>query len=294
MAHQNSLFKIRLDRIFSSETLNFFPVQLFKRQRKSFEQEREQAQKVHLLNVEIDNILTTEVLENLTSGTVFTPNVDHIMKLQNDHEFLEAYKTADYKLCDSQILMYASRFLGQPIQEKISGSDFFPAFYNFHKQNETIKIFLLGAAQGVAIKAQERINAKVQRNMVVGTYSPPFGFENNAAECRRIVEMINSSDSTVLAVGLGAPKQEKWIYKYRDQLPNIRIFLAIGATIDFEAGNVQRAPKYISDLGFEWLYRMASEPKRLWKRYLIEGLPFFGLVLQQKFNKYKITNDQAS
>ncbi|MDZ8137908.1 MAG: WecB/TagA/CpsF family glycosyltransferase [Nostoc sp. DedQUE04] len=294
MAQKNSLFNIRFDRIFSSETLSFFLVQLLRHQGKSFEWKNNQVQKVNLLNIEINNVLTTEVLENLKYGTVFTPNVDHIMKLQNDREFLEAYKTADYKLCDSQILIYASRFLGQPIQEKISGSDFFPAFYNFHKQNETIKIFLLGAAQGVAIKAQEKINAKVHRNIIVSSYSPPFGFEKKEAECRKIVEMINSSDATVLAVGLGAPKQEKWIYKYKNQLPNIKIFLAIGATIDFEAGNIQRAPKYISNMGFEWLYRMVSEPQRLWKRYLIEGLPFFWLILQQKFQINKITNNPGS
>lgn len=293
MTHQDSLFNIDFLRMFSSETFKFFPAQLLKQQSKSVEQELSHTQKVNLLNVEIDNLVTTEVLKNLQSGIVFTPNVDHLMKLQNDPEFVQAYNEADYKLCDSQILMYASRFLGQPIKEKISGSDFFPAFYNFHKHNEEIKIFLLGAAPGVATKAQEKINAKVRRNIIVDSYSPPFGFEKDEAECRKIVEIINRSEATVLAVGLGAPKQEKWICKYRKQLSNIQIFLAIGATIDFEADNLQRAPKYISELGFEWLYRMASEPKRLWKRYLIEGLPFFWLILQQKFNVYKITNDEV-
>ncbi len=293
MAHLHSFFNIRFGHMFSFETLKSLPIQFLKRQSKSLKHELNQTKKINLLNIEIDNVFKTEVLENLQSGIVFTPNVDHLMKLQNDQEFLQAYNIADYKLCDSQILMYASRFLGQPIKEKISGSDFFPAFYNFHKQNEQIKVFLLGAAKGVAIKAQEKINGKVRRNMIVDSYSPPFGFENNEAECKLIIEMINRSDATVLAVGLGAPKQEKWIYKYRYQLPNIKIFLAIGATIDFEAGNLQRAPRYISDLGLEWLYRMIFEPKRLWKRYLIEGLPFFGLVLRQKLNVYKITNDEV-
>ena len=99
--------------------------------------------------------------------------------------------------------------------------------------------------------------------------------------------MINQSEATVLAVGVGAPKQEKWIYKYKNFLPNIKIFLAIGATIDFEAGNIKRAPKIVSNLGFEWLYRLLSEPKRLWKRYLVDALPFFWLILQQKLNLYK-------
>jgi exopolysaccharide biosynthesis WecB/TagA/CpsF family protein len=250
-------------------------------------QELNKAEKVKLLNIEIDNLSKAEVLKNLKSGVVFTPNVDHLMKLQKDPDFLQAYRSAEYKLCDSQILIYASKFLGKRIKEKISGSDFFPSFYEYHKTNEEIKIFLLGAAPGVAKEAQKKINAKVGRNIIVGSHSPSFGFENNEKECKEIVKIINNSEATVLAVGLGAPKQEKWIYKYKDQLPNIKIFLAIGATIDFEAGKIRRAPKFISDVGLEWLYRILAEPKRLWKRYLIEDLPFFWLILQQKLNLYK-------
>ena len=244
--------------------------------------------KVKLLNICIDNLLLLELLEELKAGIVFTPNVDHVVKLQKDPDFVKAYSIANYKLCDSQILIYASQFLGTPIKQKLSGSDFFPAFYNYHKNNESMKIFLLGADKGVASEAQARINSKVGRDIIVGAHSPSFGFETNEKECIKIVKMINESQATVLAVGVGAPKQEKWIYKYKDKLNNIKIFLAIGATIDFEAGSIKRAPKGVSALGFEWLYRLLSEPQRLWKRYLIEDLPFFGLILKQKLNLYKM------
>lgn len=244
--------------------------------------------KIKVLNVLINNVLLDDVLEKLTEGIVFTPNVDHIMKLQHDKEFFRAYGTADYKMCDSQILMYVSKFLGTPIREKISGSDFFPAFYNYHKNNEGIKIFLLGAAEGVAKQAQCRINEQVGRRIVVGSHSPSFSFEKNEKEGEKIVKMINNSGATVLVVGVGAPKQEKWIYKYKQELSNIKIFLAVGATIDFEAGKISRSPNWMSSIGFEWLYRLISEPKRLWKRYLIEDLPFLWLILQQKLNLYKM------
>lgn len=250
-------------------------------------------EKVTILNITIDNLLRREFLAKLESGVVFTPNVDHLIKLQNDQEFFKVYLTADYKLCDSQVLLYASKFLGTPIKQKISGSDFFPAFYTYHKYNEKIKIFLLGAAKGVAKKAQERINKKVGRDIIVGSYSPSFGFENDERECMEIIEIINQSEATVLSVGLGAPKQEKWIYKYKDKLPNIKIFLAVGATIDFEANKLTRSPKWMSDSGFEWLYRLFSEPKRLWKRYLVEDLVFFWLILKQKFNLYTMPNSSG-
>ncbi|AFZ22097.1 WecB/TagA/CpsF family glycosyltransferase [Allocoleopsis franciscana] len=242
--------------------------------------------KVKLLNISIDNISQAEFFEKCKSGVVFTPNVDHLMKLQSDPEFVNTYKDATYKLCDSKILFFISRFLGTPIKEKISGSDLFPAFYQYHKDNEDIKIFLLGARVGVALKAQEKINAQVGRTMIVGAHSPSFGFEKNEEECAKIIELINQSGATVLAVGVGAPKQENFISKYKDQFTNIKIFLAIGATIDFEAGNIKRAPKWISEIGMEWLYRLLAEPKRLWKRYLVHGPSFFWLILKQKLNFY--------
>lgn len=250
--------------------------------------------RVNILNVSIDNISQAEFLEKCKSGVVFTPNVDHLMQLQGNPEFYETYQGATYKVCDSKILFFISRFLGSPIKEKISGSDLFPAFYEYHKNNEDIKIFLLGAREGVAKKAQEEINAKVGREIVVAAHSPSFGFEKSEEECAKIIDIINQSGATVLAVGVGAPKQENFICKYKDKLPNVKIFLAIGATIDFEAGTVNRSPKWMSELGLEWLYRLLAEPKRLWKRYLVHSPLFFWLILKQRFNLYADPLNTAS
>ncbi len=246
---------------------------------------------VNFLNVSIHNTTTKELLADLnhTGGIVVTPNVDHLIKLQSDRELLKAYYQSHYRVCDSKILQYLSYILGNPIKEKISGSDLFPAFYQYNKDNEDIKVFLLGGELGVAQQAQSKINQKVGRNIIVDAHSPSFGFENNEAECVEIVERINRSQATVLAIGVGAPKQEKWIVKYKDKLTKIKIFLAIGATIDFEAGNKSRSPQIMSDIGLEWLYRLACEPNRLWKRYLVDSLPLFWLVGKQRLNKYQFS-----
>jgi N-acetylglucosaminyldiphosphoundecaprenol N-acetyl-beta-D-mannosaminyltransferase len=245
-------------------------------------------QQVHLLNIEVHNLTMIELLEKLRlGGIVFTPNVDHLIKLQTDYEFYRAYQCVDYKICDSKVLAYASHFLGTPVREKISGSDLFPAFYAYYQNDPDVKIFLLGAAPGVAERARQRINAKVGREMVVGSHSPSFGFEQDEAECQAIVDLVNQSGATVLAVGVGAPKQEKWITQYRDQLLHVKTLFAIGATIDFEAGSLSRSPKWMSDVGLEWLFRMVCEPKRLWRRYLVHDLPFFWYVLQQRFKRYR-------
>ncbi|WP_263970716.1 WecB/TagA/CpsF family glycosyltransferase [Leptolyngbya sp. KIOST-1] len=244
--------------------------------------ERIQTQ-VEILSIPIDNISVNDFLSQLKRGVVFTPNVDHLMKLQKDMDFVRAYSQADYRVCDSQVLMFASKFLGTPLKAKISGSDLFPMFCEHHRHNEAIKIFLMGGAEGVAALAMERINARIGRQIIVQAHSPSFGFEKDEAECERILEMIRQSPANVLVVGVGAPKQEKWIAKYRDQLPNIDIFLAVGAAIDFEAGNKPRAPELLSKLGLEWLYRLSTEPGRLWKRYLLDDFPFLWLVLKERF-----------
>ena len=243
---------------------------------------------VNLLNLNIQNIRMLELIEKLQyGGVVFTPNIDHIMKLQKNYNFYQIYNKADYIVCDSKILMYVSKFLGTPIQEKISGSDLFPAFYNYYRHDDTMKIFLLGGSEETVSIAQHKINAKVDRDMVVAAYSPPFGFEYDEQECQKIIELINDSGATVLGIGVGAPKQELWLNKFKHQLQNVKVFLAIGATINFEAGSMKRSPKWMSEIGLEWLFRLLSEPQRLWKRYLIDDLPFFWLVLLQKLRLYK-------
>jgi len=242
---------------------------------------------IKILNINIQSITKSELLENLSEGTFVTPNVDHLVKLQKDREFYEIYKNADWVICDSQIVALGLKFLGTPIKEVIPGSSFFPAYCDYHKNNENIKIFLLGAAEGVAEKAMQNINDRAGRNIIVGAHSPSFGFEKNESECEEIIKKINQTDAIVLLVGVGAPKQEKWIAKYKNQFTKIKLFMALGATIDFEANNVKRAPKIFQKLALEWFFRMCSDPKRLVKRYLINDMSFFYHLLKQKLGTYK-------
>lgn len=240
---------------------------------------------VDILGVQVDNLSLPDLLARLSQGVVFTPNVDQIIKMRQDAEFHRVCHQADFRTCDSRIVQLAARFLGTPIVEKISGSDFFPAFCAHHRDNADIRIFLLGAGPGVGEEAQRRINARIGREQVIGTHSPEFGFEHREEECARIVELVNRSGATVLAVGLGAPKQEKWIMRHRQRMPGVRIFMGIGATIDFEAGHVRRAPTWLSAIGMEWAFRLIMEPRRLWRRYLVDDMPFLWLVLRQRLRQ---------
>ncbi len=242
---------------------------------------------IKILNSNILSLTQTDLLNQLQRGVLITPNLDHLVKLQHDREFYEVYRQAEWVVCDSKILYMLSKLLKHPLPEAIPGSSFFTAFYMFHKDDPDCRIFLLGAKEGIALKAMERINEKVGRKIVVGAHSPSFGFEKDEKECRELVDIVNRSGANVLLMGVGAPKQEKWIMKYRNQMPDVDLFMALGATIDFEAGTLKRAPLLWQKLGMEWLYRCLKEPRRLFKRYFVDDMQFFYYFAQQLLGIYK-------
>lgn len=243
--------------------------------------------RIKFLNTEVDNLNMQEAVEAIDNlikrkrpSYVVTPNVDHIVKLENDIEFQEVYKDADLILTDGMPLIWISKMKGNPIKEKVSGSDLFPKVCELATK-KGYSIFLLGAAEGVADKAAENLTEKFEGLKIAGTYSPSYGFEKNEDEIRNIIEMINDVKPDILAVGLGAPKQEKFIHQYRDEL-KVPVSLAIGASIDFEAGNIDRAPKWMQKYGFEWFYRLCKEPRRMFKRYLIDDLKILNIIIKYK------------
>ena len=156
--------------------------------------------KSKILNVEIDNVSQNELLAQLKHGVLVTPNVDQIVKMQSDREYYDIVRRAEWCVCDSKILYLCSKFTKQPLRAVIPGSSFFPAFYEYHKNDEDCKIFLLGAMEGVAQKAMDNINKKVGRHIVVGAYSPSYGFEKKQEENEEIYKMINASGANVVLV----------------------------------------------------------------------------------------------
>lgn len=240
-----------------------------------------------ILNVDILSITKDCLLEKLKKGVLVTPNVDHLVKLQRDREFYGVYQKAEWVVCDSKVLYLLSKLLKRPLPEAIPGSSFFTSYYMYHKDDPDCRIFLLGAKEGIAAKAMQRINEKVGRRIVVGAHSPSFGFEKNEKECEELIDIINKTGANVLLVGVGAPKQEKWIMKYRNHMPGVDLFMALGATIDFEAGTLKRAPAIWQKIGMEWLYRCMKEPKRLFKRYFVDDMQFFYYFTKQLLGMYK-------
>lgn len=234
--------------------------------------------RINFLNTQIDSLTMPEALnatkelieQTNTTSYIVTPNLDHIVILESDKEFAEIYKNADLILADGKPLIWISHLIKNPIKEKISGSDFFPQLCKMCAENG-YKIFILGAAEGVADKAADHLIKKYSGLKICGTYSPPFGFEKNTEELKHIKMLINTAKPDILAVSLGSPKGEKFLYTHLQEY-GVSLGISIGATIDFEAGNVKRAPKWMSNHGLEWLFRITQDPKRLIKRYWNDAL----------------------
>ncbi len=242
---------------------------------------------MRLLNVDIDDVGMEDLVANFREGMLLTVHVDMIMKLQKDREFYELLPQFDVVTCDSQILFAAARALGTPLRERVSGSDFFPRFYERHKADPGITIFLCGGAPGIAEIAQRKINARVGREMVVGADSPPFDYDKKPAVVEEMIARINASRATVLLVGLGAGRQEKFMVRYRDRMPHVRTFLPLGGTIDYEAQTLPRPSPWVTSAGLEWLYRLLSEPRQRWRRYLVHQPPVLYQLSRQRLGLYR-------
>ena len=241
-----------------------------------------------LLNVWADDFSMDELLERLggAGGVVFTVNPDHLYHLQYNAEFLRAYRSADIITVDSHYVRLALRLAGRPVANRLPGSDIVPAFCARNAANPDARIFLLGAKPGVAQVARDNMNAKAGRELVVGAHGPSMNFVNDRAEIDEVLKMIEASGANVLLVGLGAPKQEIWISNFRDRLPRIRVMMGVGATIDYEAGAVKRAPVLLRRMGLEWTYRVATEPQRYLMRYA-RSSKFLWWMLMDRLGRYK-------
>lgn len=239
--------------------------------------------RMRLMNTEIDNLTMDETMDAIDSlikedncSYVVTPNVDHIVQLEKDEELKRVYENASLILTDGKPLIWISNWYKTPIKEKISGSDLFPRICVLAAK-KGYTMYLLGAAEGVAAKAAKNLMKKYKGLNIVGTYSPPFGFEKDKVELKKIERQIQEVHPDILIVGLGCPKQEKYMYHHCKEL-DVPISFGLGASIDFEAGNIKRAPRWMSEHGLEWLYRITQDPKRLAKRYLVDDMKIISMA----------------
>lgn len=246
------------------------------------------SQKVRFLNIEIDNMTMDEVVGTIRSYIIerktryiVTPNVDHMIQLQENNKLQEAYKNADLVVCDGMPLVWISKYFGSPIKERINGTNLFYRLCEEARQNN-YRIYIMGGNEGVAVKAGKELEKRYKGAKVVGTDSPPFGFEKNERYISELIDKINHSNADILAVCLGCPKQEYFMCNYKHKI-NVPVMMGIGSAIDFLSGYKKRAPKWVQNMGFEWLYRFFQEPTRLFRRYFVDDIKIFKLAVKYKY-----------
>lgn len=230
---------------------------------------------IDFLGIKIDNMTATEILNHVDNCIakrkpcqIVGVNVDQAIRVVEDKYFRKIFEEAEIVFTDGKPIIWMAKWLKRPIVEKVSGPDLMLLLCERAAQKNH-KIFLLGCAEGVATNAARNLERMYPGLKCVGTYSPPFGFEKNPFEVNKIIAILKESGADQLFVGMGSPKQDVFIYENMDKY-QIPVSYSMGAAIDFIGGSVKRAPKWMSDCGLEWFYRMAQDPKRLLKRYLIE------------------------
>lgn len=227
---------------------------------------------------EIERLITLEKKSYLVAI-----NVDVVMKIEHDPYLKKIVDQADMVFVDGKPLIWVSSIHKQPVKAKISGSDLVPRLCEVAAQ-KGYSIFILGGKQGIAEQARKRLEEQLDNINITGTYAPPFGFENDQEELSKISAMISQAKPDLLIACFGCPKQERFIYENIEKY-DAKVSVCAGATVDFLAGNVKRAPTWVSEHGFEWLYRFFQEPKRLFRRYFVDDVKILKLVWKYRNTK---------
>ncbi|MBU8897250.1 WecB/TagA/CpsF family glycosyltransferase [Corallococcus sp. M34] len=237
----------------------------------------------------IDQLSFPEAIQDISAlvdsrqgGYVFTANVDHVVLAESNAVFRDAYARASISVVDGMPIVWASRMLDVALPERIAGSDLILPLMEEGARRKW-RVYLLGAGPGVAEKVARLMEARYGVE-VVGWDSPMVRTDASDAQNDPIVARIREKDPHLLLVALGSPKQEVWISQVAHLLgPTVAI--GVGAGFDFIAGTAKRAPQWIARAGFEWLYRLTHEPKRLWRRYILNDSRFGIILLRELWQR---------
>jgi len=248
--------------------------------------------KINILGININrfnlNMVITKVSEMIDKKDKFYicfPNAYLAVIANEDRKLMEILNSAKMVIPDGMPLVWYSKTFKESLPQRISGFDF---FYNFSKVANIrgySYFFMGGKDETILNNIEEKLKSEFKNIKVKGYYCPPFigTFSDNVDE--NIISIINKCEPNILWVGLSAPKQEKWIYKNIDKL-NVKMVCGIGAVFNFYGGVLKRAPKWLQNIGLEWLFRICMEPKRLIRKYLINNTKFLILIITDLFRRF--------
>lgn len=240
--------------------------------------------RISLMGMQIDHLTERQVVAAIgdslsrgRGGWVITPNLEHLRRYRKDHALKQYFDQADLVLADGMPLVWASRVKGTPLPARVAGSDLIWSL-SMEAARRGRSIFVLGGTREAGWEAARKLQERCPGLRIAGMVYPPHGFDSDSLAMDQIIETLEIVDPDIVYVGLGFPKQERVIAILRKRFPQTW-FLGIGISIHFVGGDIARAPRWMQRLGLEWIHRLAQEPRRLAKRYLVYGLPFAARLL---------------
>jgi N-acetylglucosaminyldiphosphoundecaprenol N-acetyl-beta-D-mannosaminyltransferase len=224
-------------------------------------------------------------LEDGSTHQIVTVNLDFLYLAEQNPQFCTAINEADLAVADGMPLVWLSRVMGEPLPGRITGVELVDECCRIAHQ-EGVGVFFIGGTPPIAAIAADRVREQYP-GLEVTHYSPPFG-PIPPGEDEHIIEMVQRVKPGFLFVSLGAPRQDLWIRAHRERL-GVPVSLGVGCVVDLLAGAVRRAPPWMQATGFEWSYRLMQEPRRLWRRYLLDDLPHFGRLSVMALDAHRST-----
>ncbi len=207
-------------------------------------------------------------------------NAGKVVAMQKDLELRNSVNQCHIVNADGQAVVWASKFLGKPLKERVAGIDLMACLIKMAHENDN-KIFLFGAKEDVVKTVVEKYSELYSPEIIAGYRNGYF----SPSQELEIAHQIANSGTQMLFVAITSPIKENFLYKYRDILQNVNLIMGVGGSFDVVAGKIKRAPVWMQNAGLEWFYRFAQEPRRMWKRYLVGNSKFIYLVLKERFVK---------
>lgn len=223
----------------------------------------------------IHDVMFDETVRRITrwatersGGYVCTPNVDYVVQARRDPEFRSAIQNARLRVPDGMWLVYASKLAGRGLRGTVTGRLLLPALADVASARG-LRVALFGAGDGIARRVQESLMSKHADLQVVAAVTPPTPFRIGSSADQEAIESIRRAHPDIVFVALGAPKQEIWMQRHAAELDGA-VSVGVGAAFDIEVGRFREAPRWMTSYGFEWLFRLVQEPRRLARRYLVD------------------------